>query len=191
MKNLSKTNKKEEAENKIISEAETKQIENLNNIANNLIKINPGLDSKKSNKNADTDYNFKKIPITSSNQIKQVKTYLRESLQEHLELIKKSEIIKLFEKDLNEEEKEIVKTMIESIPDEMLEKLSKKISNIYKSIKKIIKQTTEVDKKAKLKKLITDKEVLDKELELKAEEKLENLIKITEKVIKFFIYFTF
>lgn len=178
MKNLSKTNKKEEATVAL----DPKQAENLINITNNLIKVNPGLESKKSNKNLDTEFNFKKIPIISTTQIKQVKTYLRESLQEHIELIKKPEIVKLIEKDLNDDEKESLKTLVESIPDEMLERLSKKISNIYKSIKKIIKQTTEVDKKAKLKKLITDKEELDKDLELKAEERLEKLVILAEKV---------
>ena len=69
MKNLPKANSKEEqsADNYINLEVNSKQAENLNNIANNLININPGLESKKSNKNADQDLNFKKVPITSSN----------------------------------------------------------------------------------------------------------------------------
>jgi hypothetical protein len=185
MKNVLKPIKKqtEANEDNILNSAvDPKQLENLNNIANNLIKINPVLDSKKSNKIADLELNFKKIPIASSNQIKQVKTYLRDSVQEHLELMKKAEIIKLMDKDLTEDEKETLKGLVETIPDEMLEKLSKKISSIYKSIKKIIKQTTEVDKKAKLKKLITHKEELDKELESKADEKLDLLIKTADKV---------
>jgi len=164
-------------------EKKNKESKNMDliNIGKNTVKNTLPIESKKSNKIIEIE-NFKKIPITSSNQIKQVKNYIRESLQEHLELIKKPEIYNLIEKDLNEEEKETMKVMIESIPDEILEKMSKKISNIYKSIKKIIKQTCEVDKKAKLKKLIINKEDLDKDLEIKAEEKLDNLTKVADKV---------
>ncbi len=108
--------------------------------------------------------------------------YLKEILQEFSDSITKQEIINLLGKDLNEEEKDYLKNNVENIPYEVLAKIPKKLSNIYKIIKKHIKQTTEVNKKFKLTNINIQKEKFHKEIEQTAEEKLQYLITMAEKV---------
>ena len=144
------------------------------------------MESKVTDKKENNETILKKIPIISSNQLKQLKAILKEILQENLEINKKKEIIKLFEKDLNQIELESLKEIVLALPDEVFDKINKRLSNINKSIKKTLKQTCVVDKTAKIKNLIIEKESLDEELEKNTNIKIESLEKISDKVLFYF-----
>ena len=143
------------------------------------------MESKVTDKKENNETILKKIPIISSNQLKQLKAILKEILQENLEINKKKEIIKLFEKDLNQIELESLKEIVLALPDEVFDKINKRLSNINKSIKKTLKQTCVVDKTAKIKNLIIEKESLD-EVEKNTNIKIESLEKISDKVLFYF-----
>ncbi len=159
-------------------EQKSKEKNNINIIDPLKIEEN---NTKNANKIIEAE-NIKKIPILSSNHVIQLMNYLKEILQEFSDSITKQEIINLLGKDLNEEEKDYLKNNVENIPYEVLAKIPKKLSNIYKIIKKHIKQTTEVNKKFKLTNINIQKEKFHKEIEQTAEEKLQYLITMAEKV---------
>lgn len=131
------------------------------------------------NAKTEANKNLKKISISSSNQTKLIKNFLKDTLSETVELLKRTELAKYLEADLTEDENKYLKNILDSIPDEIFEKLSKKLNNMRKSINKSLKNTVEVDKKAKIKKIAINRDELRQDLVDKIfqeEEQVQNLI---------------